>query len=220
MKDAVKEYNATEDALKALQSVGQVGLVHHTPHRTTAHRTWHHTPPTAHRTTHRTPHIAPPTALARRTAHRTSHHAPSTAHHTPPTYQIIGEVLKQLDDTRWVWRGAAGSAGPGRAHMPARPLRRTTLPPATAHTTPPSLPPSLPPALPPARPPARFIVKASSGPRYVVGCRNKLDKTKLLPGVRVVSSQPAPSPTNPQTHNPTTPQTLPPITHNPYPLNP
>eukprot|EP00615_Pteridomonas_danica_P008304 CAMPEP_0114359046 /NCGR_PEP_ID=MMETSP0101-20121206/22725_1 /TAXON_ID=38822 ORGANISM="Pteridomonas danica, Strain PT" /NCGR_SAMPLE_ID=MMETSP0101 /ASSEMBLY_ACC=CAM_ASM_000211 /LENGTH=393 /DNA_ID=CAMNT_0001502397 /DNA_START=25 /DNA_END=1206 /DNA_ORIENTATION=+ len=31
----------------------------------------------------------------------------------------------------------------------------------------------------------RFIVKASSGPRYVVGCRNKLDKTKLLPGVRV-----------------------------------
>jgi 26S proteasome regulatory subunit T4 len=31
----------------------------------------------------------------------------------------------------------------------------------------------------------RFIVKASSGPRYVVGCRNKLDKSKLLPGVRV-----------------------------------
>mmetsp|Transcript_28178 Transcript_28178/g.57813 ORF Transcript_28178/g.57813 Transcript_28178/m.57813 type:complete len:385 (-) Transcript_28178:236-1390(-) len=66
VKDAVKEYNETEDALRALQSVGQ----------------------------------------------------------------IIGEVLKQLDDTR-------------------------------------------------------FIVKASSGPRYVVGCRNKLDKTKLKPGVRV-----------------------------------
>jgi len=31
----------------------------------------------------------------------------------------------------------------------------------------------------------RFIVKASSGPRYVVGCRNKLDKAKLKPGTRV-----------------------------------
>lgn len=31
----------------------------------------------------------------------------------------------------------------------------------------------------------RFIVKASSGPRYVVGCRSKLDKTKLVQGVRV-----------------------------------
>ena len=31
----------------------------------------------------------------------------------------------------------------------------------------------------------RFIVKASSGPRYVVGCRNKLDKEKLKPGTRV-----------------------------------
>jgi 26S proteasome regulatory subunit T4 len=31
----------------------------------------------------------------------------------------------------------------------------------------------------------RFIVKASSGPRYVVGCRNKVDKTKLTSGTRV-----------------------------------
>lgn len=31
----------------------------------------------------------------------------------------------------------------------------------------------------------RFIVKASSGPRYVVGCRTKLDKNKLKPGTRV-----------------------------------
>merc|ERR1719502_1612319 len=31
----------------------------------------------------------------------------------------------------------------------------------------------------------RFIVKASSGPRYVVGCRNKIDKAKLLQGTRV-----------------------------------
>eukprot|EP01036_Dinobryon_divergens_P022573 gene22573-30838_t len=31
----------------------------------------------------------------------------------------------------------------------------------------------------------RFIVKASSGPRYVVGCRTKLDKKKLKPGTRV-----------------------------------
>uniref|UniRef100_A0A061S9H5 26S proteasome regulatory subunit T4 n=1 Tax=Tetraselmis sp. GSL018 TaxID=582737 RepID=A0A061S9H5_9CHLO len=30
-----------------------------------------------------------------------------------------------------------------------------------------------------------FIVKASSGPRYVVGCRNKVDKSKLKSGTRV-----------------------------------
>ena len=29
------------------------------------------------------------------------------------------------------------------------------------------------------------IVKASSGPRYVVGCRNKVDKEKLTSGTRV-----------------------------------
>jgi len=31
----------------------------------------------------------------------------------------------------------------------------------------------------------RFIVKASSGPRYVVGCRNRVNKAKLTPGTRV-----------------------------------
>mmetsp|Transcript_4625 Transcript_4625/g.15957 ORF Transcript_4625/g.15957 Transcript_4625/m.15957 type:complete len:397 (+) Transcript_4625:24-1214(+) len=31
----------------------------------------------------------------------------------------------------------------------------------------------------------RFIVKASSGPRYVVGCRSRLDKSKLPAGTRV-----------------------------------
>jgi 26S proteasome regulatory subunit T4 len=31
----------------------------------------------------------------------------------------------------------------------------------------------------------RFIVKASSGPRYVVGCRTRLDPLKLIPGTRV-----------------------------------
>lgn len=29
------------------------------------------------------------------------------------------------------------------------------------------------------------IVKASSGPRYVVGCRSKVDRSKLTPGTRV-----------------------------------
>ncbi|KAI3789395.1 hypothetical protein L2E82_02188 [Cichorium intybus] len=32
----------------------------------------------------------------------------------------------------------------------------------------------------------RLIVKASSGPRYVVGCRSKADKEKLTAGTRVV----------------------------------
>ena len=31
----------------------------------------------------------------------------------------------------------------------------------------------------------RFIVKASSGPRYIVGCRSKLDREKLVNGTRV-----------------------------------
>lgn len=31
----------------------------------------------------------------------------------------------------------------------------------------------------------KFIVKASNGPRYVVGCRRKLNKEKLKPGIRV-----------------------------------
>ena len=30
-----------------------------------------------------------------------------------------------------------------------------------------------------------MIVKASSGPRYVVGCRSKVDKSKLTAGTRV-----------------------------------
>ena len=33
--------------------------------------------------------------------------------------------------------------------------------------------------------PGAVIVKASSGPRYVVGCRRKLDKSKLIPNTRV-----------------------------------
>merc|ERR1712012_478479 len=31
----------------------------------------------------------------------------------------------------------------------------------------------------------KFIVKATNGPRYVVGCRRQLDKAKLRPGTRV-----------------------------------
>jgi ATP-dependent 26S proteasome regulatory subunit len=36
-----------------------------------------------------------------------------------------------------------------------------------------------------APPVLAVIVKASSGPRYVVGCRNKVDKAKLASGTRV-----------------------------------
>ena len=31
----------------------------------------------------------------------------------------------------------------------------------------------------------RFIVKTSSGPRYVVGCRKNIDREKLKTGTRV-----------------------------------
>ncbi len=40
--------------------------------------------------------------------------------------------------------------------------------------------------LPPLPLPCPVIVKSSSGPRYVVGCRTKVDKTKLTPNTRVV----------------------------------
>ena len=33
--------------------------------------------------------------------------------------------------------------------------------------------------------PEKFIVKSSNGPRYVVGCRRKIDKSKLKVGTRV-----------------------------------
>jgi 26S proteasome regulatory subunit T4 len=38
----------------------------------------------------------------------------------------------------------------------------------------------------------KFIVKASSGPRYVVGCRNKVNKDKLKQGARVGTHTPQP----------------------------
>lgn len=60
--------------------------------------------------------------------------------------QIIGEVLKQLDEERCMYRLYLAYWG------------RLT---------------------------ATVIVKASSGPRYVVGCRSKVDKAKLKQGTRV-----------------------------------
>lgn len=63
--------------------------------------------------------------------------------------QIIGEVLKQLDDERCKFIP--------RGHVWPSPLTLASA----------------------------VIVKASSGPRYVVGCRSKVDKTKLKQGTRV-----------------------------------
>lgn len=66
--------------------------------------------------------------------------------------QIIGEVLKQLDEERckltWHFGGDLLMKG----------IMMLT---------------------------AQVIVKASSGPRYVVGCRSKVDKAKLKQGTRV-----------------------------------
>lgn len=72
--------------------------------------------------------------------------------------QIIGEVLKQLDDERCM-----------ENHHPLhsqKPYRFWRLPFTNVWTT-------------------TVIVKASSGPRYVVGCRSKVDKEKLKQGTRV-----------------------------------
>ena len=87
--------------------------------------------------------------------------------------QIIGEVLRQLDEERceWWWVGGwvvaveggwmggvglgAGERGRGRGTAPVCGRLATA---------------ARPPALPPFPP---VIVKSSSGPRYVVGCRTK-----------------------------------------------
>lgn len=66
--------------------------------------------------------------------------------------QIIGEVLKQLDEER--------------CKLPATEFFSNTFEFALTNASP-------------------VIVKASSGPRYVVGCRSKVDKTKLKQGTRV-----------------------------------
>lgn len=72
--------------------------------------------------------------------------------------QIIGEVLKQLDDERC------------KHHLPGpRDDGETDGEDGRMLTG--------------ERPPV--IVKASSGPRYVVGCRSKVDKAKMKQGTRV-----------------------------------
>jgi 26S proteasome regulatory subunit T4 len=63
--------------------------------------------------------------------------------------QIIGEVLRQLDAERCEL--ICNSSFHSRSHSSS----------------------------------SLVIVKASSGPRYVVGCRNKVDKVKLTAGTRV-----------------------------------
>jgi hypothetical protein len=77
--------------------------------------------------------------------------------------QIIGEVLRQLDDERCACPLLrplrADPRTGGNHHMLTRATHHT-------HTR-------------------TVIVKASSGPRYVVGCRTKLDKSKLTQGTRV-----------------------------------
>jgi hypothetical protein len=75
--------------------------------------------------------------------------------------QIIGEVLRQLDDERCAC--PPRRSAPLTAALRAAPCADARA--ACAHTA--------------------VIVKASSGPRYVVGCRTKLDKSKLTQGTRV-----------------------------------
>jgi hypothetical protein len=63
-------------------------------------------------------------------------------------------------------RGAALCAPRPRCGPPISPARPTHFPRPLPHELP-------------------VIVKASSGPRYVVGCRNKVDRSKLTAGTRV-----------------------------------
>jgi len=89
--------------------------------------------------------------------------------------QIIGEVLRQLDEERCALCGGVceGVAGPVRARAHARKKKKTAIG-ALSRTS----------RCPPHKT-RSVIVKASSGPRYVVCCRFKLDKASLTPGTRV-----------------------------------
>ena len=88
--------------------------------------------------------------------------------------QIIGEVLRQLDDEK--------CASSPEIQAPPAPFKRE--PDSLRNSAPPSLfSPTLADLSLPA--PSPVIVKASSGPRYVVGVRTKLDKEKLVNGTRV-----------------------------------
>ena len=88
--------------------------------------------------------------------------------------QIIGEVLRQLDDEKCAIAPAVqtprSSARPSPFFSPFRPLASDSRPLLLAFVFFPLL---------------SVIVKASSGPRYVVGVRTKLDKEKLVNGTRV-----------------------------------
>ena len=75
--------------------------------------------------------------------------------------QIIGEVLRQLDEER-----CAPPLRPAHLLICRRRRRRRRRATAIALR-------------------AAVIVKASSGPRYVVGCRNKIEKAKLVQSTRV-----------------------------------
>jgi 26S proteasome regulatory subunit T4 len=75
--------------------------------------------------------------------------------------QIIGEVLKQLDDERCAFFLPHSSSMPGTQGISLSSCLRMLTKPTIV------------------------IVKASSGPRYVVGCRSKVDKAKLKQGTRV-----------------------------------
>lgn len=113
--------------------------------------------------------------------------------------QIIGEVLRQLDEERCeclllAWRPSVAWEGIGeRARQQGeRPCLAGSPdpPPATGSAQHNGWCPTSPchsrrPA--PASAAARraVIVKSSSGPRYVVGCRSKVDKEKLTPNTRV-----------------------------------
>ena len=75
--------------------------------------------------------------------------------------QIIGEVLKQLDEERCKYQT---SWTLDHFHLPHKLTKNQPIF---------------------FFPPNTVIVKSSSGPRYVVGCRSQVDQTKLKPNTRV-----------------------------------
>lgn len=94
--------------------------------------------------------------------------------------------MSALRGLRWLAAAHGGLGGRGRAtgwRLPGRAACLCSHPHTCCHHAKPPSAPASPASCAAAR--CTVIVKSSSGPRYVVGCRSKVEKTKLTPNTRV-----------------------------------
>lgn len=152
VKELKKDYDKTEDDLKALQSVGQIiGEVLRQLDEERCELTW--------------------CTMDRRAGGGGRLAATTSTAHGLWSHQQTAKRGSGFAQALFVSSCFLCTSTPLRQHRPPA-LARLCSPPLTGRPAPCYLPPA-------------DIVKASSGPRYVVGCRAKVDKAKLTAGTRV-----------------------------------